>query len=367
MANNNKSKKAKVIKQKKQMDPEVKRNLTNTFKSIISNQACVDGGKEAPCWIAVIFLIISIVLPVIPILVTQTKTYGSSFLASYSYEVDRGLANTTKKLNDDGFVITAKDGLLSFSGTVSEDSDHPVAEDIYQDTAANESYYLFRFYVTNKTGNELTSFINNVSTNKFVKKSTTKYDPVHVSMEEYTDDDLYIPSFIILTPTTMVMNVYKVQTVTVAGSTYGGLNWNHTANGNLLERMLTVDPTLTTDAQKQKAVYENWKGVLNETFIDQKNINTRNTTLIYTGVYAGLILFLGLMVFLLTRGRSNPNRNINILKCQFIVWWASFTPAVLGMILGFVFSTNMIGQMGFIVFMSIRIMWLSMRQLRPLQ
>ena len=32
-----------------------------------------------------------------------------------------------------------------------------------------------------------------------------------------------------------------------------------------------------------------------------------------------------------------------------------------------IFASNMIGQMGFIVLVSIRIMWLSMRQLRPIQ
>ena len=98
-----------------------------------------------------------------------------------------------------------------------------------------------------------------------------------------------------------------------------------------------------------------------------KNDAKWKTTLIYFGVYAGLMFFLGLMVFLLTRGKNNPFSSLNFWVCQKIAWWSAFSPAVLGMILGFVLSGNTIGSMAFVLLASLRIMWLSMRQLRPLQ
>ena len=90
-----------------------------------------------------------------------------------------------------------------------------------------------------------------------------------------------------------------------------------------------------------------------------------SNTGIYLGVYAGLILFLGLMVFLLTRGKNNINRTMNFWVCQKVAWWSSFTPGLLALPLGFLLASNILGQMTFIVLLSIRVMWLSMRQLRP--
>ena len=90
-----------------------------------------------------------------------------------------------------------------------------------------------------------------------------------------------------------------------------------------------------------------------------------NTTLIYLGVYAGLMFFLGLMVFLLTRGKNNPFSSLNFWVCQKIGYFLGFTPAVLALVLGFIFAANVIGQMAFIMLISLRVMWASMRQLRP--
>ena len=38
---------------RKPMDPRTKNILVNSFKGIISNQACIDNGKEAPWWLAI--------------------------------------------------------------------------------------------------------------------------------------------------------------------------------------------------------------------------------------------------------------------------------------------------------------------------
>jgi hypothetical protein len=72
---------------------------------------------------------------------------------------------------------------------------------------------------------------------------------------------------------------------------------------------------------------------------------------------------MGLMMFLLTRGKRNPNRNLNFWITTKIAAWICFTPAVLAMIVGFVWSAA--AGIGFIVLMGLRTMWLSMRQLSP--
>ena len=367
MGKNNKPKKLK--KQRAQMSPQAKRNLINVFKGIISNQSCVDGGKEAPWWIAVIFLLISVCLPVIPITVNYSKSYGSSIISSYNYNIDRGVEKTFETLQANGYTFNVSGGTMSFNKPVSTE---PVATDIIHDSSRSTTeipdyqYYNFMVYITEKTGNELSNFVNVLDQTKYEVGTLNKYDEAKKAEYDEKGTKFYTPSFLILTPSTMAMAVYKYETTTRAGSTYGGLDWNNTKDGNLITRVLTVDAELI-GAAKTKAILTNWKVVLDETYISQKNETTLKMSFIYLGVYAGLILFLGLMVFILTRGKNSVYRYLNVWTCQKIVWWAAFTPAVLGMILGFVIPTNMIGQMAFIVLMSLRVMWMSMRQLRPVQ
>ena len=126
--------------------------------------------------------------------------------------------------------------------------------------------------------------------------------------------------------------------------------------------------TLTRESyinQYRSKVMKQVVRVFNNTYINQKNKTLWTNTGIYAAIYAGILLFLGLMVFVLTRGKNNPFKFLNIWHCQKIVWWASFTPALLGLILAFLFAGNMIGQMAFILLISLRVMWLSMKQLRP--
>lgn len=359
------AKKQKVVnknQQKKGLAPQTKRNLINVFKSIISNQAAIDGAKEAPFWIGIIFLVLSVCLPIIPIIVAQQKVNGSNFISGYNYGADRGLANTTMQLEDEGYIFKVEGGTLSFNkGT----TDNSVADDIItkKDKDGNDyQVYNFRFYVTNKEGNVLQDFINSITNISYLEKTTDLYK----NEDELAGKKSYKSSFIVLAPNTLAVALFKSETTDSAATSLGGLNWSHTADvANLLAR-LDNNHELQGTARRDN-IFNNWKNIFSETYIAQKNISTRNMSLIYLGVYAGLVFFLGLMIFLLTRGKNNAFNYLKFHTCQFISWWASFTPAVLGMILGFVFSSNIIGQMGFIVLVSIRTMWLSMRQLRPLQ
>ena len=352
----------KLQKSKTGMSPRAKNVLVNSFKGIISNQACVDNGKEAPWWLAILFLLFSVIIPLIPNHVNMNNAYGSSFLKSGTFGLDTGLAKATVQLKADGKKFEFSEGLLTYNGTVSDDP-------IYTDTRTKDAgtQYNFLMYYTEKTGDELTNFVNLLAEQQFIVDTTTKYDP---TTDPEGEKVRYTPNFLVLTPYTLACAVYKADTTTRAGNTYGGLNWTNTPKTELLAR-LTEDVASTSAAQiatkpaEIEKVYNAWRSVFNETYLEQKNKSKWQTTLIYLGVYSGLMVFLGLMIFLLTRGKNNPFRSLNFWICEKIAFFLGFTPAVLALILGFIFATNIIGQMAFIMLISLRIMWASMRQLRP--
>ena len=358
----------KLKKDKSRMSPKTKNILINTFKGIISNQACIDNGKEAPWWLAILFLLFGMIIPLIPNFVSLNNAYGSSFLSSGTFGLDSNITKASVALKADGKSLNINDGLLSYSDTA-----HNQAEQIYRSTDTRYGEYNFAMYYVTYKGDDLSNFINKLTQTEYILESKDVYDAAAKEADPEGTVKRYIPSFVVLTDNTMVVAVYKSRTTTRAGNTPGGLNWQSTANGDLLVR-LTEGLTSTTEADVSnnradwEKCFNSWKGIINEAYLMQKETTKWNTTLIYLGIYGGLIFFLGLMLFLLTRGKTNPfSSTLNFWHTQKIAYFLSFTPAVLALILGFIFAGNIFGQMGFIMLMSLRAMWASMRQLRPIQ
>lgn len=363
----------KLQKPKKSMSPRTKNILLNGFKSIISNQAAIDSAKETPWWIAVILALFAVILPLIPTYVTLNKAYGSSFLASATYGVDDGLAEATEKFYKDGYEFNLDKNMITYykaPGVEFVDSDYVTSsEQDAQFSVVNSisNQYTFRFYITNSEGNALKKLVNAIDKIKYETGTHSVYNP---ESDPEGTKTTYKTSFIIMSRKTLAVAVYKVNTSTRVSSTQGGLNWKNTSKGELLsEKLLKGVDTSNLNVREytaQKAqVYKNWKTIFNQTYIDQKNTTKWNNVLIYLGVYAGLVVFLGLMVFILTRGKNNPFNYLNFWVCQKIAYWLAPTPAILALIVGFIFSGNIIGQMGFIMLLALRVMWASMRQLRP--
>ncbi len=360
----------KLKKAKKAMSPRTKNILINSFKGIISNQACVDNGKEAPWWLAILFLLFSVIIPLIPNHVQLANSYGASFLNSGTFGIDVGLARASVQLKKDGQTLNVEGGNLTYSGTGE-------LNPIYSYTNPLTGQYTFMMYYTEETGSAFTSFVNVISKTQYTVGTTTVYDKETAG----ENDTPYVPTFVVLSKKTLAAATYKENSIKLVGSTTTGLNWNNTKKGDLVERALAKftddigNPITdfssfnldTISLDNVKAAYKAWTGVFNETYVEQRDKTKWTNTGIYAAVYAGLMFFLGLMVFILTRGKNNPNSSLNFWICQKISYFLGFTPAVLALIIGFIFSGNIIGQMGFIMLLSLRTMWASMRQLRPVQ
>ena len=112
-----------------------------------------------------------------------------------------------------------------------------------------------------------------------------------------------------------------------------------------------------------EGVLNNWKKTFNLTYENRKILNFWATSGIYYGIYLGLTVFMGLLIFLLTRGKKNPYNYLSILTCEKIEAWICFAPAILGMIVGFIFANFAV--MAYIMLLGLRTMWLTMKQLRP--
>ena len=84
---------------------------------------------------------------------------------------------------------------------------------------------------------------------------------------------------------------------------------------------------------------------------------------IISAVNAGIVLIMGFMLWILTRGKNNPYRLFTVWEAFKMAFWACISPALITVALGFLI-TNFAATM-FPLLVGVRIMWMSMKSLRP--
>ena len=64
------------------MKDRTKRTLQNLLYSQFKNDSAVDGAKTAPWYVALIIALLGTFIPAIPLMVSVSKSYGASFIAT---------------------------------------------------------------------------------------------------------------------------------------------------------------------------------------------------------------------------------------------------------------------------------------------
>lgn len=385
--------KLKKVNKNKGMSPRTKNVISNTFRGIISNRACVDNGREAPWWLAILFFLFGAIIPLIPNHVSMNKVYGASFFNNGTFDFAEQIAKASVKMRQDNIIydnekaegiahtVTKKQFVITGPTLTYYENEEPCyfkGEVCNTINNANDEYGLRIFY----SPDDGDAFDNTCTRYTFEKFKSGTHEPMN--WKEWYEkpvserEAFYTPNLLILGKYTMKLILYKRAITggssnTVAQTSPAGIHWEGLCDGDMIGMSTLYIPGIEgLDPEKLNLqvctlVYDYWKGVFTVGYNAEKNVRKWNSTLIYLGVYGGLIIFLGFMVFLLTRGKNNPFSSLNLWHAEKIAAFLSFTPALLAMIFGFIFGGNMIGQMAFIMLLSLRVMWASMKTLRPIQ
>ncbi len=346
------------------MNPKAKKFLSNFFFGLFSNEHAIEGAKSNPWWVGLIIALFAVTLPVIPITVAQAKTYGSSFLAKNVYRFDQNIANVTVDLASANKEFTVENAQLNYyigneKQTVETTEDKtPVAQHI----SASTNQYELVVYYTQREGAALKAFVTDIN-NLTYKIGTTE------APEEDYEGSLYASSYIVLSSSGIYTKINKEDSTDAGSNTYTNFttDWKHMEGYKLIAGALPEGKTAAqvnlNSTEDVSAIFKNWKTYYNKSYLSQKTYNTWMTSLLFLGIYVALEFVMGLLVFLLTRGKNNMFNYLKFIDTHKMVWWASLAPAILAMIVGFIFSN--FAQLIFIVLLGLRIMWLSMKQLRP--
>lgn len=354
---------------KKKMSAETKENLKYIFGSLVSNNKCIEGARHNPWWVSLIFFILAVLLPVVPIITSGFSAYGSSIFASRTFGMDTTITDFALDLQENDIKLMVYNGVL-------DDIDNNWEKTYgYNDTIQysylnnNSKQYDLLVYYTETKGNDFTNFVNHVVEKSFVLGSTTQYVKAENSEPSSEAVTLYKPNYVILNPEMIYVLLHKTNASETVGTIYG--DFSLFTNGTCLKEVLKGEGYSTSLTHSQlladnnycKEVFGKFKSFLDTSFINNRNRSTLYTSLLAAGIYVALGFFMGLMVFILTRGKRNYYSVLNFIDCQKINSWAMFTPGLLALILGFMIPSYAI--MFFIILVGLRVMWMSMKQLRP--
>ena len=343
------------------MKEKTKSFLSNFFGGLISNQRAMDGAKTNPWWVALIIGLFGIILPVLPITISQAKTYGASFLASNKYNFDQNIASLTVQMLKDGDEFVVNDQhLLEYQPSESLPARSDYEPIITKTNTSDGQYELMIYYMTGDYL-DLQGFVDGINERQY------KIGTINIATAE---EAKYAPSFMVLFKDGLYVRLNKYNSTDAGKNTYTNFktDWKQFQPGHkLLASTLgdlnlnEIDPNLYGD--QKDAIYNKWVEVFNKSFISQKRYNTWVTTAMFFGIYFGLVVLMGLLLFLLTRGKNNVFNYLKFMDTEKMAWWSALAPGILAMIVGFIFSN--FAQMAFIVLLGLRTMWMATRQLRP--
>ena len=350
------------------MKDRTKEIIKDGFGSLVNNAAAIRGAKAGPFWLTLVMFILSVLVPVIPNLVSQSNTKGSSFLNNYSYGLERYVTSIAMDLKDNRLAefSISEDHLLSITENGTEvnfnEYDHEKAYATYADLNTNQ--YNFMVFVSDATTDkEKTAFNTLISATYYANGSTT------ISVES---ENVYRPSYMILFKNGVYVAIYGNNSTKAINYSYSGDFKTMKAGNDYLTQLLTVKDKQGNAVSASiinddyvNGVYKNYKKFLDKSYETLKIKNTWVTSAIYLGIFFGLSIIMGFLMWLLTRGKNNPNNYYTPWLTMKIQARLGLAPALITLIVGFFLTSY--APMIFIMTVGLRVMWVSMKELRPIQ
>lgn len=348
-------------------------------KTIIKNAPAVDAATEAPFYHSLIVFFLSMIISVISIFVQTWRINAADSLNTEKtslYGVDTALVTFAKFLdaNNMDYIIDPDQAALNTGDSATtlatwnekvggdKTSIVPAAWTLqakitdYNDEGAlvDKTVTVLKIYdfTSYKNQNIITENLYRVFTNfvnaddyegYFVPDSATEYNKTEVK----NDNIVYTSSFVFLCKDSYGIYTFphnSVKYTSIAG-TYKA--FQNTGKLNLRE-FTTMD---------------DWKEFARLGYIPQKNYTCMMQTTIVGAINVGVTILLGLLLFIMTRGKNNPFRVYKFHQCLATSFWITFTPAVLSLAIGFMSMT--FATVIYVMIFGARTAFLASRNFRP--
>lgn len=340
--------KAKVIKPTKKVDWS---KLKIYFRALFKNDAVKEIGLTKSIYIGAIAAILSVIISVVPLVVHTSQTNGSDFLnGSAVYNFDEAFYDFLLDAKENKYEIrfNHQDKTATLEGKTTEPTNNYL---LYSHTyKASDGHDISRvdfqaYYVPNTI--DFQTAFNSIST-------------------EITNQTIQArdASYVIFGYEGFAAALYKYGTSKFVNGVSGNYRSVSEEYSKLSDFLITNQPTYISNLS---ATLDKFKPFLDQCYKEGK----RQMVLVQFGLGVALnsaiTLLMGFVLWLLTRGKNNPNRGTKLSQTMNMAFWSTITPALIALIVGFILHNSAYDLMIYIICFGFRAMWLSMKQLPSYQ
>lgn len=303
------------------------------LKSLISNNACIEGGRKKPWYFAAIMFFLSMIFAILPLFVQTLKVQGDDVFANYSYGADVATLRFNEYLESNNLEIKVK--------TSSQGTKYIVCEnkETHESSIADFPHYL---------ADGTTVDFN------FFYRSELNEDEFNTLLGDGKISTIFIYE------DRLILHLVNFDTKETIEDMVCQNATKYMEDGRSINDLLSKESDATT---KLNETFGNWKLFIRDAYNYTRLTGLWQTCAIMGGINVAITLFMGLMIWILTRGKNNPYRLFNLWEAQKMSWWAAITPSILALALGFLIPR--FANILFPMLIGIRVMWLSMKSLRP--
>lgn len=374
----------------------MKKHLKLILRTFISNNACVEAARtKEPKYtvISLIFVLFALFFAALPTCVTGFQQNGGNILRGITYDFDSGMRAFGEKTKDKVTFELAEDKenkqhVLTAYGWTGEnvgtytwgkddlacpqpdlncfmythvdpngnESEHKVLEVYHCDMDNQDDFNVYVEEIV-KNINPLKIIGHYEKGDNKAKEELEKKEEYWLEKEKDKDGNKVrknrSTSFIVFGKRNVQIAIYQPTNTSGGSGCYGDYN-NTPVTTDLIHEVLVKSDDKTE-------ILKDCQTFFDQVYVNPRRANTWRSTGIILGVDAGIILLMGFMVWILTRGKNNPFRIYSFWDGQKIAYYACLTPGIISLF-GFLMS-NM-AMMLFILGVGVRVMWLSMRTLR---
>lgn len=335
------------------------KTLKLIFKSLVNNGAVMEG-RFQPWYVALLLFFVSVIFATYPTFSQINAREGSVFLSGTTYSVENAFTIFSETLKEEDIQLVVKtnevDGVLRYElineGTPWETvftTAYPGSEFTYFEYSVNNVPRIRIYYQASQSDETTGAFVNQLLA--LPKGDTT------------------LTSFMMLTK--HAVRVYLYNPLALANAAVSGEEFVASFNGTYDAVPINTNLSFSADASNRTPdvgtyvtrVFGEWKGFFDQSFAYSKGILLWAQTLLTFVVNMIMALLMSIVIFIMTRGKMNPNKGMKFGETMKIGAWALFSPALLTIVAGALFPE--FSATAFVLFVGLRLMWLSSKYLRP--
>ena len=335
----------------------MKKFIKFLFKGLVNNEEVIYSSKHHPWWSAVLVLLFSLIIAVVPSFVQIAQVQGSEVLtASQNASLDTALNLVSEHLEANNMkIVIDEEGCIDISKAI-PDNEYTKYE---EDSNGNKTKVAYEYSVVAQ-GKELLVFTicspSDVDAYKTLysegKKSSSDAPSAQPrSSLIITETNVYITTYL----TTNVISTEDGSILEAATPSYEYFGSNVSAKGTDINSFYA--------SKNYNDCLNHWEKFL----VDAYRMNKTQYLWTYSGILAainlGVALLVSLLTMILTRLKSATGDRLNYLEALKIICFASLAPALLSIVLGFFVSS--MAQVGFVLCLGLRTTFLGMKAANP--